>query len=183
MFNSVASAVFRRFGGVPCFRVYGKARREPDWREIDVFATHRRNADSRWPPFLFRGTCITWTAAVISVGWDFAEEVLREQVSEPASRERFVAVASGRLGDPIRRHSAGANPFASASEVLAHECGHTGQARRYGWAYLPAGAAFTLFREGPRWYNGFENQASEQGQFGGIINGSVHPELMRRLRR
>jgi hypothetical protein len=29
----------------------------------------------------------------------------------------------------------------------------------------------------------FENQASEQGQFGGLVNGSVHPELMARLKR
>jgi hypothetical protein len=183
MFNSVASAFLRRLGGVPCFRIYGKVRREPEWRAIDVFATHRRNLESRWPAFLFRGTCITWTATVISVGWDFAEEVLREQVDEPASRERFVAVAGGRIRDLSRRHAVGAGPFATASEVLAHECGHTGQARRFGWAYLPAGAAFTLWREGPRWYNRFENQASEEGQFGGIISGSVHPELMRRIGR
>jgi hypothetical protein len=183
MFNSIATFLFRRMGGVPCFRIYGKARRERDWREIDVFATHRRNLDSRWPVFLFRGTCITWTAAIISVGWDFAEEVLREQVSEPASPEHPVAVAGGRMRDLIRRQSADGGPFASASEVLAHECGHTRQARRLGWAYLPTGAALTLFREGPHWYNRFENQASEEGLFGGILNGTVHPELMGRLQR
>jgi hypothetical protein len=179
MFNSIASFGFRSFGGVPCFRVYGKARRERDWRPIDVFATHRRNGDSRWPALLFRGTCITWTAAVIAVGWDFAEEVLREQMSEPASREYPVAVAGGRIRDLARRLAAGASPFASASEVLAHECGHTRQARLLGWAYLPTGALFTLFREGPHWYNHFENQASEEGLFGGIIKGTVHPDLMR----
>jgi hypothetical protein len=32
-------------------------------------------------------------------------------------------------------------------------------------------------------YSHFENQASEQGQFGGLVNGSVHPELMARLKR
>jgi hypothetical protein len=181
MFNSIASFFFRRFGGVPCFRVYGKARPERDWREIDVFATHRRNLDSRWPGFLFRGTCITWTASVIAVGWDFAEEVLREQVDEPASRDRPVEVAGGRIRDLDRRQAAGAGPLASSCEVLAHECGHTRQAIRLGWAYLPTGAMFTLFREGTHWYNRFENQASEQGQFGGIINGTVHPELMRRI--
>jgi hypothetical protein len=180
MFNSVATFLLRRFGGVPCFRVWGKARREVDWRQVDVFATHRRDLTSRWPGPLFRGTCITWTASVISVGWDFAAEVLREQATDPASRERPVAVAGGRVGDPFRRRAAGGEPFAGASEVLAHECGHTWQARRLGWAYLPAGAAFTLFREGPHWYNRFENQASEEGLFGGIINGSVHPALTRR---
>jgi hypothetical protein len=44
------------------------------------------------------------------------------------------------------------------------------------------GAAVTRFREGPRFYNRFENQASEQGQFGGIVNGTVCPALMQRLR-
>jgi hypothetical protein len=181
MFNSIASFFFRRMGGVPCFRIYGKARRENDWRQIDVFATQRRDLDSRWPAPLFRGTCITWTDAVISVGWDFAEEVLREQVTEPATRDRPVAVAGGRIRDQFRRHAAGASPFASASEVLAHECGHTRQALRLGCAYLPTGAVFTLFREGTHWYNRFENQASEQGLFGGIVNETVHAELMRRL--
>lgn len=183
MFNAVATAGFRVWGGVPCFRVYGKARREAAWRVIDVFATRRRDRDSRWPAWLFRGTCITWTASVIAVGWDFAEDVLREQVSEPASRERPVSVVAGRLGDGLRRADAGGPPFPSASEVLAHECGHTWQARRLGWAYWPAGAAVTLFREGRHWWNHFENQASEQGQFGGIVNGSVHPGLMARLKR
>jgi hypothetical protein len=157
MFNRLATAWFRWLGGVPCFRVYGKAR--------------------------FRGTCITWTAAVIAVGWDFAEEVLREQVAEPASREHPVEVLGGRLHDPERRSAAGSTAWGGASEILAHECGHTWQATRLGWAYLPVGAALTLFREGPRLWNCFENQASEQGLFGGMVNGSVCPELMERLRQ
>jgi hypothetical protein len=64
---------------------------------------------------------------------------------------------------------------------MAHEIGHTAQAVRLGMLYLPTGAAFTLFREGRAWYNHFENQASESGQFGGIVNGSVHPALMARV--
>ncbi len=179
MFNSVATFLFRRLGGVPGFRVFGRARPERDWRVIDVFATHRRDLDSRWPGPLFRGTCITWTASVIAVGWDFAEAVLREQSEFPASRDHPVAVVSGRLRDSNRRRAAGVGPFPGASEVLAHECGHTWQARRLGWAYLPAGATLTLFREGTHWYNRFENQASEEGLFGGIVNGTVRPELMR----
>jgi hypothetical protein len=182
MFNSTASFLFRRFGGVPCFRVYGKARHEREWRSIDVFATHRRDIDSRWPAPFFRGTCITWTASVISVGWDFAEHVLREQANEPASRERPVEVAGGRLRDSDRRRAAGAGAYVNSSEILAHECGHTRQALVLGGAFLIVGGTFTLFREGNRWFNHFENQASEHGQFGGIINGTVHPELMRRLR-
>jgi hypothetical protein len=180
MFNSLATSWFRLLGR-PCFRVYGKARRENEWRVIGVHATHRRDADSRWPGPLFRGTCITWTDAVIAVGWDFAEWVLREQAADPASRERPVEVAGGRLRDGPRRRAAGAAEHIIASEILAHECGHTAQARRLGVAYLPTGALFTLFREGPHWWNHFENQASEQGQFGGIVNGSVCPQLMRRL--
>jgi hypothetical protein len=182
MFNSIASFLFRKLSGVPCFRIYGKARPDRDWYQIDVFATQRRDLSSRWPAPLFRGTCITWTASIISVGWDFAGEVLREQQNEPASREHPVAVSGGRVRDRVRRQAAGGNAFVSASEVLAHECGHTRQARRLGLAYLPAGAAFTLFREGPHWYNRFENQASEEGLFGGIVNGTVHPELVRRVR-
>lgn len=36
-------------------------------------------------------------------------------------------------------------------------------------------------REGQRWWNHFENQASEEGLFGGIVNGSVCPEMMARV--
>jgi hypothetical protein len=182
MFNEVASAWFRLIGGGPCFRVWGRSRREADWRVIDVFATHRRNHDSRWPGPFWRGTCITWTSKVIAVGWDFALEVLREQTAEPASRERPVEVAGGRLRDLDRRGAAGAEPWPTASEVLAHECGHTWQARRLGVLYWPVGGTVTLFREGRHWWNHFENQASALGQFGGIVNGSVCEELMRRLR-
>ncbi len=181
MFNRVATSVLRRLAGPPCFQIYGKARCESAWRIIGVHATHRRNSDSRWPRFLFRGTCITWTAEVIAVGWDFAVDVLREQASEPASREHPLEVSAGRLRDHLRRADAGGSPFASSSEVLAHECGHTWQVLRLGLLYWPIGGAFTLFREGPHWWNRFENQASELGQFGGIVNGSVCAELMRRL--
>ncbi|HEY7423601.1 MAG TPA: hypothetical protein VH682_05095 [Gemmataceae bacterium] len=183
MFNRLATSVLRRLGGPPCFKIYGRARRESVWRVIGVHATCRRNSDSRWPRYLFRGTCITWTAEVIAVGWDFAEDVLREQVSDPVSRDRPLEVAAGRIGDHLRRAAAGASPFVSASEVLAHECGHTWQMLRLGLLYLPIVGAFTLFREGPHWWNHFENQASELGQFGGIVNGSVCAELMQRLQR
>jgi hypothetical protein len=178
-FNPLASALIR-LSSRRAFRVYGRARREKDWRVVDVFATAIRDRDSRWPSPFFRGVCITYTSSAICVGWDFAEDVLREQLAEPASRDRPVEVAAGRMSDPRRRQAAGGDPWPSASEILAHECGHTCQARRLSWLYLPAGAMFTLWREGPRWYNAFENQASEQGQFGGIVNGSVCPELMAR---
>ncbi len=107
MFNRLATSVLRRLSGPPAFQVYGKARGETRWRIVGVHATHRRDMDSRWPRFLFRGTCITWTAEIIAVGWDFAEEVLREQMSEPASRERPVEVAGGRIRDSLRRAAAG----------------------------------------------------------------------------
>ncbi|HWG43020.1 MAG TPA: hypothetical protein VN688_09555 [Gemmataceae bacterium] len=185
MFNRLATSALHRLGGPPAFQIYGKSRIESSWRIIGVHATHRRDMDSRWPRFMFRGTCITWTAEVIAVGWDFAEDVLREQVSDPASRDRPVEVSAGRIGDHLRRADAGASPFASASEILAHECGHTRQMLRMGLLYWPVVGAVTLLREGPHWWNHFENQASEQGQFGGIVNGSVCTELMQRcgLRR
>ncbi len=169
----------RRLSAAPAFRIYGKTRREAEWRALDVFATHRRDADSRWP--LWRNHCITWTAEVIAVGWDFALEVLQEQTAEPASRDNPVEVRGGRVRDLDRRTAAGAEPWATASEILAHEVGHTGQVLRLGPLYLPVVGAFTLFREGQHWWNHFENQASEDGQFGGIVNGSVHPELMKRI--
>jgi hypothetical protein len=176
MLNQLVSWWLRRRGGAPCFQIYGKARREANWRLIHVYATHRRNADSRWP--LWRGTCITWAADVIVVGWDFAERILEEQAKDPASREQPVEVAGGRLGDWPRRLAAGASSHCRASEVLAHECGHTYQPARLGDLYLPVVGAVTLFREGIHWWNHFENDASEQGQFGGIVNGSVCKDLM-----
>src|SRR5215470_7551201 len=101
MFNPLMSTWLRFWGGPPAFRVWGRARSEKDWRVIDILATDRRNYDSRWPRYLWRGTLITWTASVISCGWDFAAEVLCEQVADPASLERPVAVAGGRLNDPF----------------------------------------------------------------------------------
>jgi hypothetical protein len=182
MFNSVLSAWLRFLGGTPCFRIWGRGRRETSWRAIDVFATARRDPDSRWPWPLWQGTLITWTDAVIALGWDHAEEVLREQLAEPASRDRPVTVPGGRVDPALRPAEVPRRPV-TASEVLAHECGHTWQARCLGWLYLPTGAAFTFWREGRGWPHSFENQASEEGEFGGLVNGSVCPALMERLRR
>jgi hypothetical protein len=181
MFNRVATALVQDFGSPPAFRVWGKARPERDWRNIGIHATHRRDAFSQWPRFLWRGTCITWTDEVIAVGWDFALQVLREQMEQPASREHPLAVPGGRLRDNVRRQAAGASTGPGSSEVLAHECGHTWQVRRMGLLYWPVVGAMTLFREGPHWWNHFENQASELGLFGGILNGSVSPELISRM--
>lgn len=182
MFNPIATACFR-WVGRPAFCIHGRGRREKEWRIIEVHATHRRNQDSGWPRAFFRGTCITWTASIIAVGWDFAEIVLQEQMLAPASREYPVEVIGGRLHDAARRQQAGGRAWPTASEVLAHEVGHTWQARRMSWVYWPIGAAFTLWREGPRWYNHFENQASAEGVFGGIVKGSVCKELMTRVKR
>jgi len=181
MFNSVVSAWLRFLGGTPCFRIYGKGSREAVWRVIDVYATTRRDFNSRWPWPLWRGTLITWTDAVIALGWDHAADVLEEQMAEPASRERPVVVPGGRV-NPVLRPPEAPPRFATMSEVLAHECGHTWQAGRLGWLYLPTGTAFTFWGEGRHFWNHFENQASEEGQFGGLVNGSVCPELMRRVR-
>jgi hypothetical protein len=103
--------------------------------------------------------------------------VVREQAAEPASRDRPVAVIGGRIRDWQRRLAAGASSQASASEVLAHECGHTIQARRLDLFYLPVVGSVTLFREGTHWWNHFENRASEDGLFGGIVNGTVCARL------
>jgi hypothetical protein len=108
---------------------------------------------------------MTWSRSLIASGWDFAESVLREQSIAPATRDHPVEMPHGRL-------HRGRIP--TASEVLAHECGHTGQARRMGLLYWPIGAAFTLFREGDGWVHWFENEATTRGQFGGVVPGSVH---------
>jgi hypothetical protein len=172
--NEIVTSVIRSCSGRPCFRIYGRASYEADWRVIDIFATHRRDYSSRWP--LWRAACITWTSSVIAVGWEFAALVMREQSAEPMSRDRPITVAGGRLNDGRRRSRTGASSQPSAGEILAHECGHTGQANRWGALYWPVGGAFTLFREGTHWWNRFENQASETGQFGGIVSGSVWME-------
>ncbi len=180
MFNRLAGCWFRFIGGRPCLQIYGRGRREKNWRIINVFATHRRNNDSRWPAPFWRGTLITWSASVISLGWDCAEALLREQIDEPASRAHPVEVPGGRLNPVLRPREAPAT-FASVSEIIAHECGHTWQAGRLGIFYIPIGSFFTLWREGVGFMHRFENQASEQGLFGGIVDGSVCPELMNRV--
>jgi hypothetical protein len=172
--HDAVSALLRRIGGRRCFQIHGRASYEPDWHVIDVFASHRRDLTSNWPHL--GGTCITWTANVIAVGWDFAEYVVREQAREPASRERPVIAQGGRL----RAGRLGVYGPPTPTEILAHECGHTGQARRMGFWYWPIGATFTLFREGDHWWNQFENEASATGQFGGIVNASVDERLMGR---
>jgi hypothetical protein len=175
MLNKVITALIRLRAGAPSFRIYGKARAEPHWRAIDVFASRRHNVDSPWP--LMRGACVTWSDEVIVIGWDFAAIILREQQRNPASRETPLEVAGGRLSDTVRRGEVHAPSHFSAGEVLAHEIGHTAQAIRLGALYLPVVGSVTRFREGPHWWNHFENQASEQGQFGGIVEGSVCADL------
>jgi hypothetical protein len=178
VFHDTISTLYRAFAGPPCFQVYGKGSYERNWRIIHIFATDLRNFESRWP--LFRGTCITWTSSIIAVGWDFAGQLLREQVAVPASRDFPVVVAGGRLHDPMRRPARCG--FASAGEIMAHECGHTAQGRRMGFLYWMIGALVTQAREGKRFWNQFENQASETGMFGGIVSGSVCSRLQPLLR-
>jgi hypothetical protein len=173
MLNELWTDWLRWRGGPPCFLIYGKARPEPEWRIIEVHATSRRNLGSGWP--LWDGTCITWSAQIIAVGWDFAGSVFREQSDNPASRQHPVQVTGGRIRDPSGRRIA--TKVLPASEILAHECGHTWQAMRLRSLYLPFVGMVTLFREGPHAWNYFENQASQLGQFGGIVKDSICREL------
>jgi hypothetical protein len=170
-----AVAAIRACSGPPAFRIYGRATYESDWQIIEVFATGRRDADSRWP--LWRNHCITWCAGAMAVGWDYAERLLAEQRERPASRDQPCGVWGGRLKDEARRVAAGGPAYYNCSELLAHECGHTGQARRFGLLYWPLVAPVTLTREGVGVWHHFENQASETGLFGGIIPGSLAPRL------
>src|SRR5262249_24859124 len=173
--TNMVSDFFHWLGGAPCFRVYGKGRRERAWRVISVYASRHRNLDGRWP--LLRGTCTAWAADVIAVGWGLAGALLREQLGDPARRWRPVGRAGGRRSDARRRVAAGVHHGPGACEVLAHECGHPWQALRMGPAYLPLVGSVTLFQEGPRPCNRFENEASEQGLFGGLVNRSLCPRL------
>jgi hypothetical protein len=43
---------------------------------------------------------------------------------------------------------------------------------------LGCGRLPALFLKGPNWWNLIENDASVQGQFGGLVNGSVCPRLL-----
>jgi hypothetical protein len=165
----------RWHGGSPCFRILGKGRAESSYRLIDVYATPRRDAASRWP--LWRGSCITWTSEVIVVGWDFAAALVREPAAMQVRPEEPVIVAAGRTRDASRRLAAAAPARPALAEILAHECGHTWQAKRYAAAYLPVVGSMTLFREGQHFWNHFENQASEEGVFGGLVDGSLIPEI------
>jgi hypothetical protein len=178
--HELISKLYRSISGPPSFQVYGKGRSERAWRIIDIHATLLRDCGSHWP--LMRGTCITWTQSIIAVGWDFAEELVREQMADPISREFPLAVAGGRLRDAARRQAASGYFIPTASEIMAHECGHTAQARRMGFLYWPIGALLTLFREGPHFWNHFENQASESGLFGGIVRGSMCQRLQNLVR-
>lgn len=179
MVDDLLSDGLRWLGGVPCFLVFGKARREPAWRVIHVYASARRDRGSAWP--FWRGTCTTWTSQVIGVGWDFARQICEEQKWQASSRDHATEVIGGRLRDAQRRSLVGGPPVPSASEVLAHECGHTWQALRLGGVYLPLVGSVTWLREGPRPWNRFENEASEQGLFGGLVPGSVCPALLHAL--
>lgn len=167
MLHESASALLKLTSGQPAFRIYGRASYEPEWHEIDIYTTHRRNFTSRWP--LWKGQLITWTSSIIAMGCDFAERMLQELADRPTTRDNPIEVLGGRLC--IGRHCDLDPP--AACEVIAHECGHTGQARRWGGWYWAAGATLTLFREGEHRRNHFENEASETGQFGGIVPGSM----------
>lgn len=170
--------LMRWWSGPPAFRVYGKARAEKDWRIIDVYASARRNGDSRWP--VWRGACTCWSAGLIGVGWDFARDLLDDSATWTISRERPRTVAAGCLSDTRRRSEAGAPACPTEAEILAHEIGHTAQARRFRVLYVPIVGPLTWFGEGRHFWNRFENDASAQGQFGGIVPDSVC-DLLRRI--
>lgn len=162
-------------GYVPCLEVFGKGRAEKGWRLIRIFGGKRRNRDSRWP--LVAGTCTTWSSTAIAVGWDFAVELLAEHERRAVTTMSPVEVGAGRLRDQARRREHDLSTFCTAAEIMAHECGHTAQAVRLGPAYLPIVGSVTLFREGPRIWNHWENDASENGLYGGIARFLLEPDL------
>lgn len=174
--QDLATAALKSFGATVAFCILGRGRGEREWSEIAVVANHRRDANSRWP--LWRNHCMTLTANLIAVGWTHAAALLAEQRMTPASAAEPVRVCGGRLRDAVRRAAVGADCGVSLSELMAHECGHTAQARRMGFLYWPIVGAVTLFREGPHWWQRYENEASEHGEFAGILDGTIHPRLL-----
>lgn len=157
------------------FQVHGKTLKETSWRLITVQAFPWRNHEGgRFP---FRGTCTCWSPSFVAVGLDFAQQLLSDPSVWQITRERPVAVAAQSLSNFEKRRRAGASARPSHAEVLAHEIGHTLQARRYRLLYLPLVGSVTRFGEGPRWWQRFENEASAVGQFGGILADSVTSPL------
>jgi hypothetical protein len=175
MLDDAVSDAFSALVRPPAFRVYGRGKREHSWHIVNVLVTQRRNRNSRWP--LWRGRCITWTSSIISVGADFGQRFLDEQACDPATCLRPAMVSGGRMRDANRRMMAGAREWCTATEVLAHECGHTWQARRLGDVYWLLVGSVTMFGEGPHSWNFFENQASEEGQLGGLVDHSINMDL------
>jgi len=163
--------MFFEFRSTLAFRVWGKTIGEHDWRLIRVHASPSRNAASRWP--FLKGCCTCWSADLIAVGSDFADLLLNDPAVAEITQESPVMVQGGTLSNPQVRLAVGAPGTPTAAEIMAHEIGHTAQARRYRFLYLPLVGAVTRFGEGPRWWNRFENEASSIGQFGGIVPGSI----------
>ena len=92
--SSGDKAMLRRLSGPPCFQIYGKAQERKPIGTSSAFMRRTAATMNNAAGFSVWGTCITWTAEVIAVGWDFAEDVLREQVSEPASHNRSCGTGS-----------------------------------------------------------------------------------------
>ena len=80
-----------------------------------------------------RATCITWTAQRHRRRLGLRGERPPRACHRAASRDHPVSAAGGRLPRAAAR-------LPSASEILAHECGHTGQGHRWGGIYWPIGA-------------------------------------------
>jgi hypothetical protein len=115
---------------------------------------------------------------MVAVGWDFAQAFLADPAVWKVSRASPLVVAGGSLVNVEARLRAGGPAAPSKGEILAHEIGHTFQAMRYRAFYLPIVGAVTIFGEGPRFWNAFENEASAVGQFGGIVPGSLNRALL-----
>ena len=164
--HETVSNVYRSLFGPPCFQVYGKGRFKRDWHIVDVYTSRRRDCGSGWP--FFSGTCITWTASVIAVGQDFAEQLLREQSTEPASQGNPVLVE----GAAYTTSTADLPPLPSLFPPLRKSwlTNAATPPRPAVWVVFMADwCQCELFRQGPHWWNRFENEASEIGRFGGIV--------------
>jgi RHS repeat-associated protein len=137
------------------FYIYCKCRCEDEWRLVRVEVV----------PGL--GGAVTYGPATIHVNPTDAADAVRQQANNPYTRQNPATVPNSSGG----------------IQTLAHECGHTCQAKVLGPLYLPAAGLNSLLEILTGGYrNGLNNLktptergASNTGMFGGFAPAPVSP--------
>ena len=176
MLHEEVSAAFRLLSGRPCFRIYGRATYEPSWQVIDVFAFKSPGLDE---PLAAPRRDLHYLDGRRHRRWMGLRRV-RIARADRGSRPRGTARWSSAAGGSVRAAAASSDRRRPAKSSPTNAAT---PAKLVGWESGIGRSALrlTLFREGDRWWNWFENEASATGQFGGIVNGTVVAELMQKL--